>query len=408
KVAAAGLPVSGQQASFTCAMARQCFINEYVFATTSQENEELSLVVDVIANALASRAAIEPMQLAAVAMYPPLHSNPSAAALLERKWTPVVDELLKQQVRDHMRERDLRDSILRLTPIEDEISQRVRQQYEENPYPRWVHAAGQVVPVSIDQYLREQFPTGAFTPLNKTENLDMLVAGCGTGQIAIASAQKYLGARVLALDLSLASLCYAKRGPPGDVASRIEFAQADILKLAPLERRFDVIDSSGVLHHMADPLEGWRILLSLLRPGGLMHIGLYSEAGRKDIAAARALIAERGFGSTPAEIRRCRQALLDTPLASVTRFNDFFSTSECRDLLFHVQEARMTIPALHAFIAEHDLKFIGFEFEPAAAQHYRSQFTASGWSLTDLNRWHEVEAKFPDTFSGMYHFWVQK
>jgi hypothetical protein len=68
----------------------------------------------------------------------------------------------------------------------------------------------------------------------------------------------------------------------------------------------------------------------------------------------------------------------------------------------------MTIPSIQAFIADHSLRFIGFEFEPAAAQRYRNQFAASGWSLTDLNRWHEVETKFPDTFSGMYHFWVQK
>ena len=254
------------------------------------------LLRDAIAEALASGAAIEPMQLAALAMYLPLHALPSAALLLEREWPPAIADLLNQQVRDHMRERELRDLIPRLTAIEDEVSQRVRLQYEENPYPRWVHAAGQVVPVSIDRYLREQFPTGAFTPLNKTTTLDVLIAGCGTGQIAVASAQKYLGARVLAIDLSLGSLCYAKRSTPGDVAPHIEYAQADILRLASLDRNFEVIDSSGVLHHMADPFEGWRILLSLLQPGGLMHLGLYSEAGRRDVWAARNFIAERGFG----------------------------------------------------------------------------------------------------------------
>ena len=228
----------------------------------------------------------------------------------------------------------------------------MRQQYEENPYPRWVHPAGQVAPIPIDQYLREQFPAGALRPLGKTDALDILVAGCGTGEIAVASAQKYLGARVLAVDLSLSSLCYAKRNTPAALAARIDYAQADILKLATIGRNFDVIDCSGVLHHMADPLEGWRILLTLLRPGGLMHLGFYSEAGRKDVVAARSFIAERGFGSTPAEIRRCRQDLLKTPLASVTRFTDFFSTSECRDLLFHVQESRMTIPAINKFVGE--------------------------------------------------------
>jgi SAM-dependent methyltransferase len=256
--------------------------------------------------------------------------------------------------------------------------------------------------------VRDQCPASAHTPLAKTDALDILVAGCGTGEIAIASAQNYLGARVLAVDLSLSSLCYAKRSTPAPLAANIEYAQADILKLATIGRDFDVIDCSGVLHHMADPLEGWRILLTLLRPGGLMHLGFYSEAGRKDVAAARSFIADRGIGSTPPEIRRCRQELLKTPLASVTRFTDFFSTSECRDLLFHVHEARMTIPAINTFIGEHRLKFLGFEFDASASHQLRNHFTASGWSLTDLGRWHEFETRFPDTFSGMYQFWAQK
>jgi 2-polyprenyl-3-methyl-5-hydroxy-6-metoxy-1,4-benzoquinol methylase len=56
--------------------------------------------------------------------------------------------------------------------------------------------------------------------------------------------------------------------------SNIEYGQADILKLGSLGRSFDLIESSGVLHHLADPLAGWRVLLSLLRPGGFMMIGL--------------------------------------------------------------------------------------------------------------------------------------
>ena len=408
KMAIGGLPVSRHQVSFTCALAKQSFINEYVFAITPQENDQLSLLRDSIADKLTSGAAVEPMQLAALAMYLPLHAVPSATELLERDWAPAIDDLLSQQVRDHMRERELRDSILRLTAIEDEVSQRVRQQYEESPYPRWMHAAGQVVPASIDRYLREQFPIGAFAPVNKTENLDVLVAGCGTGQIAIASAQKYLGARVLAIDLSLSSLSYAKRSTPDNIAPQIEYAQADILKLASLKRSFDVIDSSGVLHHMADPFEGWGILLASLRPGGLMHVGLYSEAGRRDVWAAREFIAERGYGATPDEIRRCRQELIETPLATVTRFTDFFTTSECRDLLFHVQEARLTIPMLKAFIAKQGLKFLGFEFGLSVLQQYRSHFASSGWAWTDLDRWHAYEIQKPDTFSGMYQFWIQK
>lgn len=408
KSATRGQTMSDPVLQFACALADQCFINEYVFATTPEEDAQVGQIAHVIEHAIAARGAITPSELVVLAMYRPLHTLASAHALLDRHVPPVVDRILTLQLRQPAQERELRDSIQRLTPIEDEVSLRVQKQYEESPYPRWVDVAGLTTPIPIDQYLREQFPGSPFTSLGKTERLDMLIAGCGTGQIAIASVQKYSGAQALAVDLSLSSLCYAKRSTPAALAGQIEYAQADILKLASIDRNFDVIDASGVLHHMADPLEGWRILLSLLRPNGLMHLGLYSEAGRNDVIAARAYIAERKFGSTPAEIRRCRQELLGTPLASVTRFADFFATSECRDLLFHVQEARLTIPSIQAFIASHRLRFIGFEFEQPATQHYRSQFGKAGWSLADLDRWHELETKFPATFSGMYHFWVQK
>ena len=401
--ATAGKPVADPILGFACALARQCFINEYVFATTPDEDVQLEDL-----RRARSGASPSAMQIAALAMYAPLHTLPSASVLLERKWNPLIDAVLTQQLREPAQERQLRDLIPRLTQIEDEVSQRVRQQYEENPYPRWVHIAGQVAPMPIDQYLRDQFPTAAFTPLGKTSALDMLIAGCGTGQVAIGSVQKHEGAQALAIDLSLTSLCYARRKTPAELASRIDYAQADILKLGSIARSFDVIDACGVLHHMADPLAGWRILLSLLRPGGLMHLAFYSDVGRGDVAAARMFIAERKFGATPHDIRRCRQELLATPLASVTRFTDFFTTSECRDLLFHVHEARVTIPVIKDFIRENGLKFIAFEFDLPVLTRQRAQFAAAGWSLADLDRWQEVETKYPDTFSGMYQFWVQK
>ena len=89
----------------------------------------------------------------------PLHALSSARICSTRKWTSGTStRVLTQQVREPAQERALRDLIPRLTQIEDEVSQRVRQQYEENPYPRWVHVAGQVAPMPIDQYLRDQFP----------------------------------------------------------------------------------------------------------------------------------------------------------------------------------------------------------------------------------------------------------
>ncbi len=385
--------------TFCCALAQQCFINEYIFATTPAEDDRVEQIKTNLRNA-------SPMQVGALAMYVPLHAVPDAQSLLDRKWPRAVDDVVTQQLREPMQERALRPTIPQLTSIDDATSRRVQQMYEENPYPRWVHAPTNAAPLPVDLYLRGLFPTAAFAPLAKTEDLDVLVAGCGTGWHAIGIAGVLQGARLLAIDLSLASLAYAKRKTPPSLA--IDYAQADILELGAIERRFDVIDASGVLHHMADPFAGWRMLLKLLRADGLMHLGFYSELGRRDVVATRAFIAEHGYGTSAAEIRRARQDLLTTPLASVTRFDDFFTTSECRDLLFHVQESRTTIPAIKSFLAEHKLKFLGFEFGDAAMRTYRAQFAERHWPISDLDRWHDVESKEPDTFSGMYQFWVQK
>ncbi len=406
--AEASKPVTDADLAFYCALAKQCFINEYVFATTPDEDAQVDRLSAAIGHAIVAGDAIAPIQIAAIAMYQPLHALPNGQALLDRSAPPAVDEVLTQQLREPAQERELRASIPRLTPIEDDVSRRVRQQYEENPYPRWVNLAGHVEPVAFEQHLRDMFPAAAITPLAKTDALDVLVTGCGTGWHAIATAQKYQGTRVTAVDLSLSSLCYAKRKTPTTLAERISYAQADILKLGGLGRSFDMIDASGVLHHMANPTEGWRILLNILRPGGVMHISLYSELGRRDVVAARDFIATRGYKPTPADIRRCRQDLLETPLRTVVRFTDFFSTSECRDLLFHVQESRTSIPAIKAFVAEHGLTFIGFEFERATLQKYRALFAGAGWPISDLDRWHAVETQYPDTFSSMYQFWLQK
>jgi SAM-dependent methyltransferase len=392
---------------FCGVLAKQCFINEYIFATTPEEAEQAQRLAQMLVDALARDSEVSPLLPSAVAMYFPLHSLPNSQALLERAWPAALADLLRQQVREPREEAQYRELIPRLTAIDDDVSMQVRGQYEENPYPRWVHAALAGQPIALDEHLRNQFPSAPFRPLGNPDGIDILVAGCGTGRHPIEVAHKYKVARILAVDLSLSSLCYAKRKTPAAAANKIEYGQADILKLESIGRSFDLVDASGVLHHLSDVKAGWRILLKLLRPGGFMRVGLYSKLARRGIVAARTFARERGYRPTADEIRRCRQDLLDTPLKDVARAGDFFSTSECRDLLFHVQEHRLTIPEIKSFIAENGLMFIGFEFAPRMMQYYRDLLGGDRF-LRDLDRWHRLETEKPDTFAGMYQFWLQK
>ena len=384
-----------------CALAQQCYVNEYVFARTPEED----ILVDQL---IAKSGEISHAQLAALAMYLPLHELPDVQAALARAWPQPLDDVVTQQWREPMQERALRPTIPALTAIEDDVSLRVKQQYEENPYPRWVHAGGNVEPQTIDDYMRTAIPGAVFAPLGKVEGLDVLVAGCGTGAHPIELARKIIGSRVLAVDLSISSLAYAKRKTPAGLATRLNYAQADILKLDAIGRSFDVVDASGVLHHMADPRAGLHVLLALLRPGGLMHLGLYSEAGRRTVTAARKYVADKGYGTSADDIRRARQDLLNSNLRSVGNIGDFYSTSECRDLLFHVQEHQLTIPKIVMLLEEAGLTLVGFVFDPPRAAHVASLFARAGKSLSDLGAWHDFEQHHPETFAAMYQFWVQK
>src|SRR5215510_463630 len=408
EIASAEGSEDGGMADFCCALARQCFLNEQVFSHTDEELARARRLRDAVIAALASNAGISELQLAVVASYFPLHTVPGAENLAARTWSEAMTGVIRQHVGEPAQEQRLRVAMPALTEIEDDVSRQVQQQYEENPYPRWANAEPPGPPLPFDRYLRRKLPAAVFRAFDKPQ-IEVLIAGCGTGQHAIETAQRFSGATVLAVDLSRTSLAYAERRSRELGRSNIAYGRADILKLGSLGRSFDLIESSGVLHHLAEPFAGWRVLLSLLRPGGFMTVGLYSELARAEIVAARAFIAERGYRATAEDIRRCRQELLDDAgrFARITESADFFSTSGCRDLLFHVQEHRLTIPQIATFLAENDLAFIGFDLDPATQQRYRARFPDDP-AMTDLASWDMFEREHPDTFVGMYQFWVQK
>ena len=398
--------------TFCCAIARQCFMNEYIFDQTDREISTAMQLRELVLSALRADRPIPALRLAAVAAYYPLLSLPGIETVLTRPWPPAVSELLSQQVEEPAREFGLRNSIPRLTEIEDDVSLVVAQQYEENPYPRWVLTAAPPDSPTPAVYLRSKFPLAPFRDLGVVDGLEVLVAGCGTGRHSIDAARRFEGARVLAVDLSLGSLCYAQRKTRELGITNIDYGQADILQLGELGRSFHVIESIGVLHHLNDPFAGWRTLLSLLRPGGFMFLGLYSDLARRDIVAARSFLAERGFGTSADEIRRARRELASFEggklIPRIASSIDYYSTSGCRDLLFHVQEHRLTIGQIEAFLAENGLAFIGFdELPPRISYQYRERFPHDK-TMTDLRLWNQFEVDNPDTFQSMYQFWIQK
>jgi ubiquinone/menaquinone biosynthesis C-methylase UbiE len=380
-----------------------------VFDLATEESDRVDALRDRIHRALAAHSAISPMEVALLAAYMPLDCLP-AAELLKRSWPAEVADLLELQVSTPAAERQLRASIPQLTPIADDMSVRVRDQYENNPFPRWVKLPASP-PMAFDEWMPRYFPFSRFRRIGKGDNLDVLIGGCGTGHQSIVLAQTLPSARILAVDLSMSSLCYAKEKTRAAGISNIEYAQADILELGNLARRFDIISSSGVLHHTADPEKGWRTLLRLLRPGGCMQIGLYSERAHRHVFAVQRWLSAHGFSTSVADIRRARQELADAAktdaaLANALSFSVFFSTSEFRDLFRPTEMHRFTIPRIRNFLDENDLEFIGFVITNEIRQQFWRRFSQQ--AEADLDLWDQFEAAYPDAFKGMYEFWVQK
>ncbi len=413
---------SAETFSFVCALAQQCFVMEYAFAVTHDERALMQVLRDAVEVSLDKRTSspileplleplLEPM-LALLACYMPLHALTNAQRLLEVRpdsWSTPCATIIRQQVAEVARERALRESLPTLTPITDGVSRVVREMYEENPYPRWVSAErpARIAPFPFIRRLQAHGSTDhSTTPQDATASI--LVAGCGTGRQPLQIAMQFSPSNVLAIDLSRSSLAYARRMAEKIAVTNITFAQGDLLELQLPDRAFDMISCSGVLHHLANPLAGWRVLLRHLAPGGVMKIGLYATRARRSVNAARSFVQQAQFSSVADDIRLARRAILDLPSThearAVVSFLDFYSISGCRDLFMHVQERSYTALELAADLDSLGLRFLGFQLDPTVLSRFQSMFPLPD-ALLDLTKWEVFETAHPETFAGMYQFW---
>ncbi len=369
------------------ALALNGWHSEFVYAVSPQENAMLE--------SLASR-----QDLAAAlgqAMYAPL-----------TRAVEGLEQLVLMHLTEPALERELALEIPSLTPVSHAVSAAVSRQYEENPYPRWR---------SLTRTTRMRLGHGlqAFFPYWKAPDLlarpRLLVAGCGTGRDLLTLAATWETSGVVGVDLSRASLAHARRMAGQLGMDEVELYQADLLALGDWPERFDTITCTGVLHHMEDPVAGWRVLSSLLRPGGVMKIALYSERARNSFVAAQEWVRERRIPPTPEGIRQARQELAalpqDDPAWGATTVRDFYYLSGCRDLIFHVQEHRFTITKIAELLPQLGLRFLGFETSGETRLTYDRLFPHDPRRV-DLLCWGKFEELYPTTFLTMYQFWCQK
>jgi 2-polyprenyl-3-methyl-5-hydroxy-6-metoxy-1,4-benzoquinol methylase len=325
------------------------------------------------------------------------------------QWPDALAETLRVALHEPLWEQDAKTRIESGIEIRDRVSRAVQEQYEENPYPRW-QALTRGGKQRIEQRV-QRWNSRYTAPALLGGPLRVLVAGCGTGLDAIDTALHTENAQVTAIDLSRASLAYAMRKAAEYGLENIHFRQEDILSFDRPGADYHFINCTGVLHHMQDPAAGLHRLVRMLMPDGLVRLALYSRLARAPLAAAREAIRARGFGSVESDLRTFRQRVLDEgsdgEFAELLGSTDFFSASDCRDLLFHVQESALTLPDVKLLLRGAGLEFLGFELPISQVeQGFRREHPRA--APTDLDAWSIYEQHHPQSFRSMYQFWCRK
>ena len=392
---------------FFISLAEQSWLNEYIYNQSSEETEK----VNSLRAKIESSERVNENEVAILGSYIPLNSSEIIEEkLLNYKSSNILfNDLINVQIKEPIKEKKLIKSIKSLSKIENEVSKKVRLQYEKNPYPRWRYTY-KILPDNFVSWLNQEIKPNHIELNYKLNNFDILVAGCGTGS-HILSTSRYKNSKIVGVDLSLASLGYAKRKVEELGIKNIEFLHADILQLNKLNKKFDIIESAGTLHHMRDPIEGFKVLYDLLKPNGFLRIGLYSEIARTHIVEAREIIKKRKIIGSNENIKKFRQEIINEKLGKnlqkVFNTRDFYSLSMVRDLFFHVQELRFTIPQISKIINDFNLEFLGFYNKDSYKRKFSRMFPEDIKNLS-LDNWDQFEKGNPDSFFNMYQFWMKK
>ncbi len=253
--------------------------------------------------------------------------------------------------------------------MNSDISQAVRQLYDTYPFP--------------PEPLLDEPPPGynwrwnwltaySFCTGMKPSRQDVRIldAGCGTGVGTEYLVHLNPQAQVTGIDLSPGALEVARERCQRSGADRVEFHNLSIYDADRLDGEFDLINCVGVLHHLPDPIRGIQALAPKLAPGGLFHIFVYAELGRREIQLMQQAIAllqgdekedyEAGvrlgrkmFAALPENNRIVRE---DKRRWALENHRD----ANFADMYLHPQEVDYNIDTLFELIDASGLEFIGF------------------------------------------------
>jgi len=278
---------------------------------------------------------------------------------------------------------------------------KVRQQYEQWIYP------------SPTQDLDQDFREGVFDLSDpalfrrklwprpvEPEKLKILVAGCGTDQAA-RLAHRNPGHEVVGLDFSEASLAHEAYLKNKHKLANLRLHHLGILDIDQLGEQFDLIVSTGVLHHLSDPDAGLRKLKATLAPHGVMSLMVYGWYARFGVYMMQEVFRLLGVEQTPAGIQLVRDSINALPawhhvkpfVRGTPELNH--DDAEVVDVFLHPTDRAYTVAQVLRWAADNGLRFQDWldRYNYSLSARIPSSFPAYALAskLKPENQWQIVE-----------------
>jgi hypothetical protein len=206
------------------------------------------------------------------------------------------------------------------------------------------------------------------------------------------------GARVVAIDVSQSSLDHHRFLKDKYGLKNLDLHRLPIEEVGTLERDYDLVVSTGVLHHMADPKAGMRALAARLRPDGVAAIMLYARYGRIGVEIMQAIFREIGLTQDEASLFTVKEAIAllpaDHPVRSYLSFApDLRFDAGLVDTFLHGRDRSYTVDDCLDLVASAGLVFQGWflksGYEPPTPPG--GGFYSAVAALPDRQRWGVME-----------------
>ncbi len=244
----------------------------------------------------------------------------------------------------------------------DKTTEIVAQQYTAYRYPQPIDDLAKAIGgggVDLSDPLHfhlRYWPDRPYRP-----DMRILVAGCGTNQAAhIAFTNP--GASVLGIDLSGPSLAHQKFLQEKHGLKNLRLRQLDIMRAGEIGETFDLIVSTGVLHHLPDPDAGLRTLAPLLAPDGAFQVMLYGRYARVGVYMMQEMFRRLGVGQSADDIAFARDVMAALPAEHYLnwhrrRSGDLEHDSGLVDTLLHPVDRAYTADEVVEFATRNGLVF---------------------------------------------------